>query len=43
VTTTRIPTRCVPALDGIGVTIGGVVADRSLVREGTFLGWLPLL
>ncbi|WP_433303619.1 ROK family transcriptional regulator [Actinoplanes sp. CA-030573] len=31
--------RRVPTLDGIGVAIGGVVADRSVVQEGTFLGW----
>jgi len=29
----------VPSVDGIGVAVGGVVADRSVVREGTFLGW----
>jgi predicted NBD/HSP70 family sugar kinase len=29
----------VPSLDGIAVSIGGVVANRSIVREGTFLGW----
>ncbi|MFG1812916.1 ROK family protein [Kribbella sp. NPDC049174] len=29
----------VPSVDGIGVAVGGVVADRSIVREGTFLGW----
>src|SRR5689334_19195121 len=31
--------RRVPTLDGIGVALGGVVADRAIVREGTFLGW----
>ena len=31
--------RRVPSLDGIGIALGGVVAGRSLVREGTFLGW----
>lgn len=31
--------RKVPSLDGISVAVGGVVIDRSLVREGTFLGW----
>jgi predicted NBD/HSP70 family sugar kinase len=31
--------RRVPSLDGIGVAIGGVVMNRSIVREGTFLGW----
>lgn len=31
--------RKVPTLDGIGVSIGGVVEDRSVVVEGTFLGW----
>jgi predicted NBD/HSP70 family sugar kinase len=29
----------VPSLDGIAVSVGGVVANRSIVREGTFLGW----
>jgi predicted NBD/HSP70 family sugar kinase len=28
-----------PAVHGLGVSVGGVVMDRSLVREGTFLGW----
>jgi predicted NBD/HSP70 family sugar kinase len=31
--------RTVPSLDGIGVSVGGVVVNRSVVREGTFLGW----
>ena len=31
--------RRLPSLDGVGVSIGGVVADRTHVREGTFLGW----
>ena len=31
--------RHLPSLDGVGVSIGGVVAERRLVREGTFLGW----
>jgi predicted NBD/HSP70 family sugar kinase len=31
--------RRVPSLDGIGVTLGGIIARRSVVREGTFLGW----
>jgi len=31
--------RRVPRLDGIGVALGGVVADRAFVQEGTFLGW----
>jgi predicted NBD/HSP70 family sugar kinase len=31
--------RRVPSLDGIGVALGGVVNNRSIVREGTFLGW----
>src|SRR3954447_13727164 len=31
--------RRVPTLDGIGVALGGVVADRAVVQEGTFLGW----
>ena len=29
----------VPSVDGIGVSVGGVIADSSVVREGTFLGW----
>ncbi len=29
----------VPSVDGIGVAVGGVIADRSVVREGVFLGW----
>jgi predicted NBD/HSP70 family sugar kinase len=29
----------VPTLDGVGVAVGGVVANGSVVREGTFLGW----
>jgi predicted NBD/HSP70 family sugar kinase len=28
-----------PAVHGLGVSVGGVVMDRSVVREGTFLGW----
>jgi predicted NBD/HSP70 family sugar kinase len=36
---TRRLARDVPSLDGIGVSLGGVVAERSTVREGTFLGW----
>ncbi|MET0417339.1 MAG: ROK family transcriptional regulator [Actinoplanes sp.] len=31
--------RRVPSLDGIGVSIGGIVANRAVVQEGTFLGW----
>jgi predicted NBD/HSP70 family sugar kinase len=31
--------RRAPTLDGIGIALGGVVADRAFVREGTFLGW----
>jgi len=31
--------RKVPSLDGIGVSLGGVITDRAVVREGTFLGW----
>jgi predicted NBD/HSP70 family sugar kinase len=31
--------RKVPSLDGIGVSVGGVVISRSIVQEGTFLGW----
>jgi predicted NBD/HSP70 family sugar kinase len=36
--TTRLA-RKVPSLDGIGISLGGVVADQSIVREGSFLGW----
>ena len=39
---TRLVTRLakrLPALDGVGVSVGGVVDDRSVVREGSFLGW----
>ncbi len=28
-----------PGLDGVGVSVGGVVDDRAVVREGSFLGW----
>jgi predicted NBD/HSP70 family sugar kinase len=28
-----------PAVHGLGVSVGGVVLNRSTVREGTFLGW----
>ncbi|GAA2575326.1 ROK family transcriptional regulator [Winogradskya consettensis] len=31
--------RKVPPVDGIAVSLGGVVVNRSIVREGTFLGW----
>jgi predicted NBD/HSP70 family sugar kinase len=31
--------RKVTSLNGIGVSLGGVVTNRSIVREGTFLGW----
>lgn len=31
--------RKVPAVDGIGVSVGGVVEGQSVVLEGTFLGW----
>lgn len=31
--------RRVPSVDGIAVSLGGVVLDRAVVREGTFLGW----
>jgi predicted NBD/HSP70 family sugar kinase len=31
--------RRVPTMDGIGVALGGIVARRAVVREGTFLGW----
>jgi predicted NBD/HSP70 family sugar kinase len=34
--------RRVPSLDGIGVSVGGVVTNRSIVQEGTFLGWRGL-
>ena len=29
----------VPSVDGIGVSVGGAITDRSVVREGPFLGW----
>jgi predicted NBD/HSP70 family sugar kinase len=28
-----------PRLDGIGISVGGIVRDRSVVQEGVFLGW----
>jgi predicted NBD/HSP70 family sugar kinase len=28
-----------PKVDGLGISLGGVVAERSIVREGPFLGW----
>lgn len=31
--------RRVPSVDGIGVALGGIISNRSMVREGTFLGW----
>src|SRR5918992_1156753 len=31
--------RRLAGLDGVGVSLGGVVAERSIVAEGTFLGW----
>ncbi len=31
--------RRVPSVDGLAVSLGGVVLNRSIVREGTFLGW----
>ncbi|MGK5681460.1 ROK family protein [Actinoplanes sp. URMC 104] len=31
--------RRVPSVDGVGVSLGGVIAGRAVVREGTFLGW----
>jgi predicted NBD/HSP70 family sugar kinase len=31
--------RRVPSLDGIGIALGGIIAGRTLVHEGTFLGW----
>jgi predicted NBD/HSP70 family sugar kinase len=34
--------RRVPSLDGIGVSVGGVLTNRSIVQEGTFLGWRGL-
>ncbi|WP_158647599.1 ROK family transcriptional regulator [Actinoplanes sp. ATCC 53533] len=36
--TTRLGRR-VPTVDGIGVALGGIIRNRSMVREGTFLGW----
>ncbi len=29
-------------LDGVGVSVGGVVDDHVVVREGSFLGWLDV-
>ena len=31
--------RTVPSLDGVGISIGGIVRQQSVVQEGTFLGW----
>jgi predicted NBD/HSP70 family sugar kinase len=31
-----------PSLDGVGVSVGGVTANRRVVQEGTFLGWLDV-
>jgi predicted NBD/HSP70 family sugar kinase len=31
--------RRVPSVDGLAVSLGGIVLNRSVVREGTFLGW----
>jgi predicted NBD/HSP70 family sugar kinase len=31
--------RRITSLDGIGVALGGIITNRSIVREGTFLGW----
>lgn len=28
-----------PSLDGVGVSVGGVTAERRIVQEGSFLGW----
>lgn len=28
-----------PSLDGVGISLGGVVNNRATVQEGTFLGW----
>ena len=28
-----------PSLDGLGVSVGGIVDDGAVVREGSFLGW----
>ncbi len=28
-----------PSLDGVGVSVGGIVDGRTVVREGSFLGW----
>lgn len=36
--TTRLGRR-VPSVDGIGIALGGIIRNRSIVREGTFLGW----
>ena len=32
-------TKRLPALDGVGVSLGGIVDERAVVREGSFLGW----
>lgn len=40
--TTRLIRRLakqIPVLHGVCVAVGGVVDDRTVVREGTFLGW----
>jgi predicted NBD/HSP70 family sugar kinase len=31
--------RGLPGLDGVGLSVGGVVSDRRIVHEGVFLGW----
>ena len=32
-------TKRLPDLDGVGLSLGGVVDERAVVREGSFLGW----
>jgi predicted NBD/HSP70 family sugar kinase len=29
----------IPTLDGVGISLGGIVTGRAQVQEGTFLGW----
>ncbi len=39
---TRRLSRRLPRLDGLGISVGGVVTDRSIVHEGVFLGWTDI-
>ncbi len=36
---TRRLSRGLPRLDGVGLSVGGVVTGRRVVHEGVFLGW----